>query len=136
MTARRRTHNKRTVNRNRAWKQTQHTWALTVPATLLLLAVVVVGVMYMVMYHSCETIQEEIAHEEARQQRLMRDFSCENNKWATLTAAPRLHAALRANGIAMSQARQSQRISRATYYARLRQSTGTQTGSSALAVRR
>ena len=88
-------------NRNRPWDTRQHTFAISMKGAVAVILVVLALVACLVVRHSCESLADAIAREEARGRALEAEYQRETAKWNETRSAANLHRRLLANGLAM-----------------------------------
>ena len=95
------TRRRKYTNRNRPWDTRQHTFALTLKGTAVIILLALGIVAYLVVRHSNESLADGIVREEARQRTLMEELQRETAKWNQKRTPENLRAVLLRNGIAM-----------------------------------
>jgi len=98
------------TNRNRSWDTRQHTFALTMKGTAAVILAALGFVSCLVVRHSCESLADAIAREEARGRALEAEFTRESTRWNETCSAANLRSRLLAHGIAMEVPSGRQRI--------------------------
>jgi len=97
-------------NRNRMWDTRQHTFALTLKSTAVIILGLLLTLSYLVVGHSCESLESEIAREETRQRNLLEALQRETCQWNRKRSPANLEAALLNNGSRMVAANPRNRI--------------------------
>ena len=97
-------------NRNRQWDTRQHTFALTMKGTAVIVLGLLLSVSYLVVRHSCEALDDDIAREENRQRDLLGELQRETVLWNQARSPANLERALLRNGSRMVAANPRNRI--------------------------
>ncbi|NLB69640.1 MAG: hypothetical protein GX804_08180 [Lentisphaerae bacterium] len=101
---------RRSRRENRRWNDTLHAWALPINVSILIIGVVITGVMYAVIYNSCNSIYAEVEQEDIRAVELLEEMQRERAKWDNMKTPVNLQTRLLKHGIAMSSPKPGQRI--------------------------
>lgn len=90
------------TNRNRPWDTRQHTFALTLKGTAVVVLLALAAVSWLVVRHSTESLADGIVREENRRRDLAAELQRQTALWNAKRSPESLHERLLRNGIAMS----------------------------------
>lgn len=95
---------------NRVWDETVCTWAVPIKAAVFIVFFVILAVAYVITLNSRNSLFDEIAKQENRQNDLMDDLQRETTKWQNMKTPQSLERRLLGHGIAMTSPHSGQRI--------------------------
>ena len=95
---------------NRVWDETVCTWAVPIKAAVFIVFGVIFMVAYAITLNSRNSLFDEIAKQETRQNELMDDLQRETIKWQNMKTPQSLERRLLGHGIAMTSPHNGQRI--------------------------
>ena len=116
---------------NRVWDETVCTWAVPIKAAVFIVLGVIFMVAYAITLNSRDSLYDDIAKQEIRQNELMDDLQREMAKWHNMKTPRNLERRLLGHGIAMTPPRSGQRIAMSGTSA-----SGNERGTSSYAVNR
>ena len=97
-------------NRNRPWDTRQHTFALTLKSSAVVVLFALAAISYLLVRHSTESLAGDIAREEARARSLEEELKRETARWNDARSPDKLRERLLRNGIAMNVPTSRQRV--------------------------
>jgi len=95
---------------NRIWDETVCTWAVPIKAAVFIVLGVIFMVAYAITLNSRDSLFDEIAKQETRQNDLMDDLQRETTKWQNMKTPMNLERRLLGHGIAMTSPHSGQKI--------------------------
>ncbi len=95
---------------NRVWDETVCTWAVPIKAAVFIVLGVIFMVAYAITLNSRDSLFDEIAKQETRQNDLMDDLQRETVKWQNMKTPMNLERRLLGHGIAMTSPLSGQKI--------------------------